>query len=184
MAVMQRLRTVEDRRLTAFTVTGTATGAASVIAAGSRSLSPSDSMPALTPATPLPLPQRQLAQRQQAHRQQAQQQQQQQQPQPQPQPQPQQQQQEEEEEEEEEDPQYLQVCPDCGMTLCEDTYIMCYASEAQWANHDDTTFCSCCYWKNEHYKDDRWEDNMDEVTQGVAERGIDPAEAFLLRATS
>jgi hypothetical protein len=182
MAVMQRLRTVEDRRLTstAFTVTGTATGAASVIAAGSRSLTPSDSMPALTPATPLPLPQRQLAQRQQAHRQQAQQQQQQQQPQPQPQPQ----QQEEEEEEEEEDPQYLQVCPDCGMTLCEDTYIMCYASEAQWANHDDTTFCSCCYWKNEHYKDDRWEDNMDEVTQGVAERGIDPAEVFLLRATS
>ena len=80
------------------------------------------------------------------------------------------------------DPQYLQVCPDCDTTLCEDTYIMCYASEAQWANHDDTTFCSDCYWENGHYKDDRWEDNVDEVTEGVANRGIDPREVFLLRA--
>ena len=78
--------------------------------------------------------------------------------------------------------QYLQVCPDCDTTLCIDTYIMSYASEAQWANHDDTTFCSDCYWENGHYKDDRWEDNVDEVTEGVANRGIDPREVFLLRA--
>jgi len=80
------------------------------------------------------------------------------------------------------DPQYLQVCPDCDTRLCEDTYIMCYASEAQWENHDDTTFCSDCYWENGHYKDDRWEDNVEEVTEGVADRGIDPSEVFLLRA--
>ena len=78
--------------------------------------------------------------------------------------------------------QYLQTCPDCDTTLCEYTSIMSYASEAQWANHDDTTFCSNCYWENGHYKDDRWKDNVYEVTEGVADRGIDPAEVFLLRA--
>ena len=37
----------------------------------------------------------------------------------------------------------------------------------QWANHDDSTFCTECYWDNGHYKDDRWEDNVDEVKEGV-----------------
>lgn len=83
--------------------------------------------------------------------------------------------------EDSDDSQYRQICPGCGTTLCENTYIMTYASEAQWATGDDTTFCYDCYWENEHYRDDHFRDNLEEVAEGVEERGIDPAQVFLLR---
>lgn len=72
--------------------------------------------------------------------------------------------------------EYQQICPDCGTRLCEDTLIMIYAGE----DEEETTFCDNCYWLNNHYKDDRWEDNVGEVSEYVKSRGLDATEVFLL----
>jgi hypothetical protein len=70
--------------------------------------------------------------------------------------------------------EYQQICPDCSTRLCEGTLI--YARE----DEEETAFCDGCYWLNNHYKDDRWEDDVGEVSEYVKSRGVDATEVFLL----
>lgn len=62
--------------------------------------------------------------------------------------------------------QYRQLCAACGTMLCMDTYIMIYENP-EWGI-GERTYCSCCYWSHELYKDDTWPDNVGEIVEHLA----------------
>jgi pimeloyl-ACP methyl ester carboxylesterase len=70
------------------------------------------------------------------------------------------------EDEDSDEEQYRQLCAACGTMLCIDTCIMIYENP-EWGI-GERTYCSCCYWSHELYKDDTWPDNVDEIVEHLA----------------